>query len=80
MVDVGRYGSKNDSGVLINSEMNQKFEESSFDFWFTRGKKFGTMSCRITRLSLSWWWDPPFETAANTPLTGQLSKEEMIFN
>ena len=31
MVDVGRYGSKNDSGVLINSEMNQKFEESSFD-------------------------------------------------
>ena len=32
MVDVGQYGSKNDSGVLINSEMNQKFEESSFDF------------------------------------------------
>ena len=31
MVDVGRYDSKNDSGVLINSEMNQKFEESSFD-------------------------------------------------
>ena len=32
MVDVGKYSSKNDSGVLINSEMNQKFEESSFDF------------------------------------------------
>ena len=31
MVDVGKYGSKNDSGVLINSEMNKKFEESSFD-------------------------------------------------
>ena len=31
MVDLGKYGSKNDSGVLINSEMNEKFEESSFD-------------------------------------------------
>ena len=31
MVDVGKYGSKNDIGVLINSEMNKKFEESSFD-------------------------------------------------
>ena len=32
MVDVGKYGSKNDSGVLINLEMNQKFKESSSDF------------------------------------------------
>ena len=31
MVDVGQYGSKNDSGVLINSELGQKFEESSSD-------------------------------------------------
>ena len=30
MVDVGKYGSKNDSGILINSEMRQKFEEISF--------------------------------------------------
>ena len=31
MVDVGQYGSKNDSGVLINSELGQKFEECSSD-------------------------------------------------
>ena len=30
MVDVGQYGSINDSGVLINSEMVKNFEESSF--------------------------------------------------
>ena len=66
MVDVGKYGSKNDSGVLINSEMNKKFEENFL--WFTQGKKFGTMSCKITSLLFSWWWDPPFETSANKPL------------
>ena len=31
MVDIGQYDSNNDSGVLLNSEMGQKFEESSID-------------------------------------------------
>ena len=31
MVDVGQCGSKNDRGVIINSEMGKNFEESSFD-------------------------------------------------
>ena len=31
MVDVGQYGSKNDSGVVINSETGQMFEQCSFD-------------------------------------------------
>ena len=30
MVRCWTYGSNNDKGVLINSEMGQKFEESSF--------------------------------------------------
>ena len=31
MVDAGQCGSKNDSGVVINSEMGKKFEQRSFD-------------------------------------------------
>ena len=31
MIDVGQCSSNNDSGVLINSEMCQKFEKSYFD-------------------------------------------------
>ena len=31
MVDVGQCGSKNDRGVVINSEMGKKFEQNFFD-------------------------------------------------
>ena len=31
MLNVGQYSSNNDSGVLINSLIGQKFEENSFD-------------------------------------------------
>ena len=31
LVDIGQYGSKNDSGVVINSKIGKKFEQRSFD-------------------------------------------------
>ena len=31
LVDVGQYGSKNGSGVVINSKIGKKFEQRLFD-------------------------------------------------
>ena len=78
MVDVGQYGSNNDSGVLINSEMSQKFEERSFDL--PEAESLGgcpagespsyLVGDEIFRLKL--WLMSPYP--------GQLSEEKMIFN
>ena len=66
MVDVGQYGSNNDSGVLINSEVGQKFEGRSFDL--SEAEKLG--GCPIGELPYYLVSDEifPFKTLANAPV------------
>ena len=78
MVDVGQYGSDNDSGVLINSEVGQKFEGRSFDL--PDAEKLG--GCPVGELPYYLVSNEilPLKLWLMLPYSGQLKEEKMIFN
>ena len=78
MVDVRQYGSNNDSGVLNNSEMDQKFEESSFDL----PEAGGLGGCPVGELPYYFVGDEifPLKLWLMRPYPGQLSEKKIIFN
>ena len=72
MADVGQYGSNNDSGVLLNSEMGQRFEEDSSDIHLLVEKLPYYLVGDIIFPILKTWLMRPFP--------GKLSEDQRIYN
>ena len=77
MVDVGQYGSNNDSGVMLNSEMGQRFDEDSLSI--PPAEKLP--GCDV-ELSYYLVGDEifPLKTWLMRPYPGKLSEEQRIYN
>ena len=77
-VDVGAYGSSNDSGVLLNSEMGQKFEEEVHD----TPKPEPLDGCKIKELPFYFVGDEisPLKTWMMRPYSESLNEQQSIFN
>ena len=78
MVDVGQQGSNIDSGVVINSETGQNFEESSFDFPESESLE----GCPVGQLPYYLVGNDifPLKLWLMQPYPGQLSEEKMVFS
>ena len=78
MVDVGQYCSNIDTGVVINSEMGQNFEESSFDLpepESLEGFPVGQLPYYLVGDDIF-----PLKLWLMQPYHGQLSEEKMVFS
>ena len=78
MVDVGQYCSNIDTGVVINSEMGQNFEESSFDLPESEsleGFPVGQLPYYLVGDDIF-----PLKLWLMQPYHGQLSEEKMVFS
>ena len=78
MVDVGQYCSNIDTGVVINSEMGQNFEESSFDLpepESLEGFPVGQLPYYLVGDDIF-----PLKLWLMQPYPGQLSEEKMVFS
>ena len=77
-VDVGAYGSNNDSGVLLNSEMGQQFEEEAHDI----PKPEPLDGCKIKELLFYLVGDEisPLKTWMMRPYSESLNEQQSIFN
>ena len=77
MVDVGQYGSNNDSGVLLNSEMGQNFEDSLFKVPPEENVKNSTFELPYYLVGDEIF---PLKTWLMRPFPGKLTEEQRIFN
>ena len=77
MVDVGQYGSNNDS-VLLNSEMGQRFEEDSLDI----PPPEKVQGCQVEKLPYYLVGDEifPLKTWLMRPFPGERSEDQRIYN
>ena len=78
MVDVGQYCSNIDTGVVINSEMGQNFEESSFDLpepESLEGFPVGQLPYYLVGDDIF-----PLKLWLMQPYPGQLIEEKMVFS
>ena len=78
LVDVGQYGSNNDSGVLLNSEIGQRFEENSLEI--PCAEKLN--GCHLEKLPYYLVGDEifPLKSWLMRPYPGKLSEEQRVYN
>ena len=78
MFDIGQYGSNNDSGVLLNSEMGKRLEEGSIGL--PEDEKLD--GCRLDKLPYYLVGDEifPLKSWLIRPYPGKLNEEQRIFN
>eukprot|EP00794_Sanderia_malayensis_P012483 gene12483-13766_t len=78
VVDVGQYGSNNDSGVLLNSEIGQRFEDDSFEIPCAEKLQ----GCTLEKLPYYLVGDNifPLKNWLMHPYPGKLSEEQRIYN
>ena len=76
--DVGQYGSNNDSGVLLNSEMGQRFDEDSLNV--PKGKEVAGYSLGELPYYLVGDEIFPLKNWLMRPYPGSLNEEEKNFN
>eukprot|EP00794_Sanderia_malayensis_P001157 gene1157-525_t len=77
-IDVGQFGSNNDSGVLLNSEIGQQFEEKCIKI----PKSEKITGCLLTEVPYYLVGDEifPLKQWLMRPFPGSLSEKQRIFN